>query len=906
MCSVFRKTKYKFREGVDDVDVSVTEFARSLDSLLAAVGMLICYDGSSESANTSGKFQQLQRQCRRRQEELIAIRRPAFEDIQKLLHKLPAKKKKGKYMSIEENENNLRLDIYMKEPKPHLQAMHSIEDGDGGNLRNKNREHELREQNDFLNNKLKSLKTEIQTKITENKDLQVNHDYLKNECQSLKNELQIVRDTHGRAEISAQQQQSRENVISKERNQIESLEKDNEKLKRENEDIRKEMHRLSAEILKLTEDAGNVHLKEEEIERLEGAKQELEKEIKEIRQEIKKKNTEIGNLKEDLGRMGNDKHLEQELLCMREANATLNKQENESDANIQQLRKEMLSLKIAIQTKTTENKDLLVKADCLENEVHSLTNEVKRIEQKEENSKNEISKDGKQIERPEKEIKKFKKDNEDTQKVRSRIHNECLRLKEDTETYQSNAHFREEENERLLRKIKAFEKEIEEKSIVDEINNNEIRKLKDDLEDRLTTIHEGKEVLKQLEGERDALRRDNEKIRQLLSEQKIEFVKQKEELENRLANVHLDNKKIIDEIIKHHEKMQNDVLETNTKLKKNIHDLEKLLSKTKDENSELNLQIIELVQQGKKCETEQISQKKADENKIKRIESLEQRLQEASHEIKLMNEKSLQTKESNRIEIKKLLKEIKDIQNDNSLLDNELKATLQKNIDLNTTLKTQEESNHATKRELTHDIETLREKQSETEEAMASLRLEKRELEQMYDTVKQELDLLKSAKTMRIQLYHHSRSSLVSKVETELKALLKKLMDDESFELTFVECGGDVEVDPNEPLLILCISASRLGTDATNAVQSLRLTSKMALLVFHHKDGHALPNQDSEHVLTGQEFRRLGGIYDLGFLSSKGIYSCEMNDQNIKRIVHFLNKEGTRYLTDVSNHSQST
>ena len=62
----------------------------------------------------------------------------------------------------------------------------------------------------------------------------------------------------------------------------------------------------------------------------------------------------------------------------------------------------------------------------------------------------------------------------------------------------------------------------------------------------------------------------------------------------------------------------------------------------------------------------------------------------------------------------------------------------------------------------------------------------------------------------------------------------------------------------------------------------------MAILVFHHKDVHALPAQTSDRVLFGPEFYSIGGIFDMAFLADKGIYSCEMNDRNIVKVINFI------------------
>ena len=72
----------------------------------------------------------------------------------------------------------------------------------------------------------------------------------------------------------------------------------------------------------------------------------------------------------------------------------------------------------------------------------------------------------------------------------------------------------------------------------------------------------------------------------------------------------------------------------------------------------------------------------------------------------------------------------------------------------------------------------------------------------------------------------------------------------------------------------------------------------MAVLIFHHKDVHALPSQASERVLTGPELRNLGGIFDLAFLSGKGMYVCDMNRVNFISLINFIKREGKKRLKE--------
>jgi hypothetical protein len=69
------------------------------------------------------------------------------------------------------------------------------------------------------------------------------------------------------------------------------------------------------------------------------------------------------------------------------------------------------------------------------------------------------------------------------------------------------------------------------------------------------------------------------------------------------------------------------------------------------------------------------------------------------------------------------------------------------------------------------------------------------------------------------------------------------------------------------------------------------VTSNTAVVVFHHKDEHALPNQASERVLTGKEMRGSGGIYDMAFKSDRGIYVCDFNTKAVESLVTFIRRQ---------------
>ncbi|XP_053389396.1 serologically defined colon cancer antigen 8 homolog [Mercenaria mercenaria] len=166
------------------------------------------------------------------------------------------------------------------------------------------------------------------------------------------------------------------------------------------------------------------------------------------------------------------------------------------------------------------------------------------------------------------------------------------------------------------------------------------------------------------------------------------------------------------------------------------------------------------------------------------------------------------------------------------------------------------------------------------------------------EAMKQTLEKLKNRAFIQVQLYSQTSGDLITAIEEELMALLKSRMNNNNNELEFIKCVSPNNIQADKPLLLLCINASRLGTDVSNVLQGIHITSKMAVLVFHHKDVHALPSQASDRVLSGPQFRGIGGIFDMAFLSGKGIYSSEMNDNSIINVMNFISSCVTKSETN--------
>ncbi|XP_053404071.1 uncharacterized protein LOC128558521 [Mercenaria mercenaria] len=135
-----------------------------------------------------------------------------------------------------------------------------------------------------------------------------------------------------------------------------------------------------------------------------------------------------------------------------------------------------------------------------------------------------------------------------------------------------------------------------------------------------------------------------------------------------------------------------------------------------------------------------------------------------------------------------------------------------------------------------------------------------------------------------IQLLHSHSGNTIKDIEAELKTMLKHQLNS----VDFIKFNKPEDVDPSKMLIVLSIIASRVGTDAANAIKGIENPENTALLLFHIKESHALTKQASTSVLTDQTFKALGGIFDMAFVNGKGIYQCEMNDIALEGVCTFI------------------
>lgn len=62
---------------------------------------------------------------------------------------------------------------------------------------------------------------------------------------------------------------------------------------------------------------------------------------------------------------------------------------------------------------------------------------------------------------------------------------------------------------------------------------------------------------------------------------------------------------------------------------------------------------------------------------------------------------------------------------------------------------------------------------------------------------------------------------MIGHIEEELRTKLNDSLSLNNRELEVVRCETTAEIQPDKPLLVMCISTSRLGTDANSAIHGV-------------------------------------------------------------------------------------
>ncbi|KAL3883615.1 hypothetical protein ACJMK2_029860 [Sinanodonta woodiana] len=144
--------------------------------------------------------------------------------------------------------------------------------------------------------------------------------------------------------------------------------------------------------------------------------------------------------------------------------------------------------------------------------------------------------------------------------------------------------------------------------------------------------------------------------------------------------------------------------------------------------------------------------------------------------------------------------------------------------------------------------------------------------------------------TLAIQLYCAQKTDLTDYVIRELETNLRR---QHGMKLQMQMCLNVSSIQSCIPLIVICLSSSRLGVDMSAAVSGLPTGPNTAVLIFHHKKPHALPTEPSNAVLKEDEFKNIGIIIDVAFFENMGLYDCDMNTRAYKSLISFIKAHGT-------------
>ncbi|XP_060552179.1 uncharacterized protein LOC132713558 [Ruditapes philippinarum] len=101
-------------------------------------------------------------------------------------------------------------------------------------------------------------------------------------------------------------------------------------------------------------------------------------------------------------------------------------------------------------------------------------------------------------------------------------------------------------------------------------------------------------------------------------------------------------------------------------------------------------------------------------------------------------------------------------------------------------------------------------------------------------------------------------------------------------------------IDINKPLIILCQKISRLLPDIDYALEQfgeLDSFARLAVVIIHNKEEHALPTTSSQAILSDNVKFRMVWIIDTAYTNDLKFYDCKMNNEAIATMTKFLNSD---------------
>ncbi|XP_053389390.1 uncharacterized protein LOC128552400 [Mercenaria mercenaria] len=176
---------------------------------------------------------------------------------------------------------------------------------------------------------------------------------------------------------------------------------------------------------------------------------------------------------------------------------------------------------------------------------------------------------------------------------------------------------------------------------------------------------------------------------------------------------------------------------------------------------------------------------------------------------------------------------------------------------------------------------------SDMKQSIENLERENKDLKQKI--IKLEQKSSKPSPKVRIQIFAQG-GEIPTKISKELESMLGARMNTKSSHLQICTVNSYDKILFDLPLLVICITSSRLGTDAIKAINDIpeQAKGKTTLIMFHHKNENSLPKQLSKYVLTTDEFRELGAVCDMAFWKNEGIYPCDFNYKALDKIIAFI------------------
>ncbi|XP_021353031.1 trichohyalin-like [Mizuhopecten yessoensis] len=287
----------------------------------------------------------------------------------------------------------------------------------------------------------------------------------------------------------------------------------------------------------------------------------------------------------------------------------------------------------------------------------------------------------------------------------------------------------------------------------------------------------------------------------------------------------------------------------------------------------------------------------------KEIKDLKKRMKELRSTLVEKKKEFEKEKQTIATERKRSQEEISGLESDKSRLQME-KTQLESNESRLQMEKQQLESNESRlqmeKQQLESEKSRLQTEKQQLESEQSRLQMDKQQLESekksnlhkiqdLENNIKQAEEHIRLAKQkkVRVSLYSGNHTTLME-ASAELNKMLCFHWEALGILATVEPCLDPKAHTGTTPLIILCINASRLGTDVSNATQNIHCDQSVAVVILHHKELHALPSQPSEKLLVGAQYRQLGAIVDIAFLKTKGLYACDMNEKALDKLTAFI------------------